>query len=91
MGVVVAHQDIADLNRVSPEFASRLMNSTSSFFGFLQKLPDSADLISGISGTFKTKVTTDQLEEHLQKSSIHRLIKRSLKKLGFCESRSTHN
>ena len=43
IGITVAHQEIADLSKVSPEFARRLMNSTSTLFAFLQKLPDDID------------------------------------------------
>lgn len=60
IGVVVAHQEIADLSRISPEFTRRLMNSTSTLFAFLQKLPDSSELIAGITGTKKSKEVTEQ-------------------------------
>ncbi|HMN69000.1 MAG TPA: type IV secretory system conjugative DNA transfer family protein [Bdellovibrionales bacterium] len=62
IGVVVAHQEIADLSRISPEFARRLMNSTSTLFAFLQKLPDSSELIAGVAGTRKTREVTEQAE-----------------------------
>ncbi len=62
IGVVVAHQEIADLSRLSPEFAQRLMNSTSTLFAFLQKLPDSSELIAGVAGTKKTREVTEQAE-----------------------------
>lgn len=62
IGVVVAHQEIADLSRLSPEFARRLMNSTSTLFAFLQKLPDSSELIAGVAGTRKTREVTEQAE-----------------------------
>lgn len=62
IGVVVAHQEIADLSRLSPEFAQRLMNSTSTLFSFLQKLPDSSELIAGVAGTRKTREVTEQAE-----------------------------
>ncbi len=62
IGVVVAHQEIADLSRLSPEFARRLMNSTSTLFAFLQKLPDSSELIAGVAGTKKTREVTEQAE-----------------------------
>lgn len=65
IGVVVAHQEIADLSRISPEFANRLMNSTSTLFSFLQKLPDSSQLVSGIAGTRKTNEVTEQAESGL--------------------------
>jgi hypothetical protein len=64
IGVVVAHQEIADLSRISPEFARRLMNSTSTLFAFLQKLPDSSELIGGITGTRKTKEVTEQAKSN---------------------------
>lgn len=64
IGVVVAHQEIADLERISPEFARRMMNSTSSLFAFLQKLPDSSELIAGIAGTRKTKEVTEQAKSN---------------------------
>lgn len=64
MGVVVAHQEIADLSRISPEFSRRLMNATSTLYAFLQKLPDSSELISGISGTRKTKEVTEQAKSN---------------------------
>jgi hypothetical protein len=62
IGVVVAHQEIADLDRISQEFKKRLMNSTSTTYAFLQKLPDSSELIAGISGTRKTEEVTEQAE-----------------------------
>ena len=64
MGVVVAHQEIADLARISPEFSRRLMNATSTLYAFLQKLPDSSELIGGISGTRKTKEVTEQAKSN---------------------------
>ena len=53
MSVVVAHQEISDLLRISPEFAGRLMGNTSTLYAFLQKRPESAELISSIAGTKK--------------------------------------
>jgi hypothetical protein len=64
IGVVVAHQEIADLSRISPEFTRRLMNSTSTMFTFLQKLPDSSELIAGIAGTKKAKEVTEQAKSN---------------------------
>ncbi len=64
IGVVVAHQEIADLSKVSEEFARRLMNATSTLFGFLQKLPDSSALIAGITGTKRTKEVTEQAKSN---------------------------
>lgn len=64
IGVVLAHQEIADLARISPEFASRIMNSTSNLFAFNQKIPTSSELISGICGTRRTKEVTEQAKSN---------------------------
>jgi len=64
IGVVVAHQEIADLSKVSEEFARRLMNATSTLFGFLQKLPDSSALIAGITGTKRVTEVTEQAKSN---------------------------
>jgi type IV secretory pathway TraG/TraD family ATPase VirD4 len=50
MSIVVAHQEICDLQRISPEFAGRLMGNTSTLYAFLQKRPESAEMISGMVG-----------------------------------------
>lgn len=51
LSIVVAHQEICDLERISPEFAGRLMGNTSTLYAFLQKRPESAEIISGMAGT----------------------------------------
>lgn len=64
IAIVVAHQEICDLQRISPEFAGRLMGNTSTLYAFLQKRPESAEIISGIAGTrtvWKTTKQTDRL------------------------------
>lgn len=53
MSVVVAHQELCDLLRISPEFAGRLMGNTSTLYAFLQKRPESAEMIAAIAGTRK--------------------------------------
>jgi hypothetical protein len=60
MSVVVAHQEISDLNRISLEFACRLMGNTSTLYAVLQKRPDSAEIIAGIAGTKAVKEETHQ-------------------------------
>lgn len=60
--VVVAHQEICDLQRISPEFAGRLMGNTSTLYAFLQKRPESAEIISGIAGTRTVWKKTKQTE-----------------------------
>jgi hypothetical protein len=62
MSVIVAHQEICDLMRVSPEFAGRLMGNTSTLYAFLQKRPESAEIISGMAGTRTVWKTTKQTE-----------------------------
>lgn len=62
MSIVVAHQEICDLNRISPEFAGRLMGNTSTLYAFLQKRPESAEMISSIAGTRKSKESTVQMD-----------------------------
>ena len=62
MSVVVAHQEICDLKRISPEFAGRLMGNTSTLYEFLQKRPESVEIISGIAGTRTVWKETRQTE-----------------------------
>lgn len=62
MSIVVAHQEICDLQRISPEFAGRLMGNTSTLYAFLQKRPESAEIISGIAGTRRAWKKTMQSE-----------------------------
>ena len=63
MSVVVAHQEICDLQRISPEFAGRLMGNTSTLYAFLQKRPESAEVISGMGGTRSAWKETVQSEK----------------------------
>lgn len=51
MMLTIAHQEFSDLKRVSPEFAARVMANTSTLYAFMQKLPESAELVSRMSGT----------------------------------------
>jgi len=60
MSVIVAHQEICDLLRISPEFAGRLMGNTSTLYAFLQKRPESAEMISAMAGTRKAWKETVQ-------------------------------
>ena len=62
MSVIVAHQEICDLQRISPEFAGRLMGNTSTLYAFLQKRPESAEIISSMAGTRKAWKETLQVE-----------------------------
>ncbi len=65
IGIVLAHQEVSDLDRVSPQFCGRLMGNTATLFAFLQKRPESAELISGIAGTRKVWKTTRATERML--------------------------
>lgn len=65
MSVVVAHQEICDLQRISTEFAGRLMGNTSTLYSFLQKRPESAELISAMAGTKKVWKETLRSEKML--------------------------
>lgn len=64
-GIVVAHQEICDLLRISPEFAGRLMGNTSTLYAFLQKRPESAELISSVAGTRRAWKETTRSEKLL--------------------------
>ena len=65
MSVIVAHQEICDLLRISPEFAGRLMGNTSTLYAFLQKRPESAEMISAMAGTRKAWKETVQSSKML--------------------------
>ena len=60
MSVIIAHQEICDLLKISPEFAGRLMGNTSTLYAFLQKRPESAEIISSMAGTKKAWKETVQ-------------------------------
>lgn len=62
MSIVVAHQELNDLKRISPEFAARLTGNTSTLYAFLQKNSESAEMISGMAGTRTVWKTTMQTE-----------------------------
>lgn len=63
--VVIAHQELSDLKRVSPEFSARLTGNTSTMYSFLQKNPESAEMISGMAGTRTVQKETIQTEKFL--------------------------
>lgn len=58
MSVVIAHQELSDLKRVSPEFQARLTGNMSTCFAFLQKNKESAELISSMAGTREVRKET---------------------------------
>lgn len=65
MSILVAHQELCDLQRISPEFAGRLMGNMSNLYSFLQKRPESAELIAGIAGTRTVTKETRQVDSIL--------------------------
>ncbi len=65
IGIVVAHQEISDLDIISPQFCGRLMGNTATLFAFLQKRPESAELICGIAGTRRVKEVTHQYDSKM--------------------------
>lgn len=65
LSLVLAHQEIRDLFKVSPEFGARLMGNASTLYAFLQKGPDSAELISKMAGTKTVRLKTEQYDRLL--------------------------
>ncbi len=62
ISIIIAHQEICDLQRISPEFAGRLMGNTSTLYAFLQKRPESAEMISKMGGTKRAWKETAQVD-----------------------------
>jgi len=62
LSLIIAHQELSDLQRISPEFMARLTGNTSTLYSFLQKNPRSAEMISGMAGTRTVWKTTKQTE-----------------------------
>ena len=97
MSIIVAHQEICDLQRISPEFAGRLMGNTSTLYAFLQKRPESVEIISSIAGTRKVWKETlrsrrliffdvktgDKSLREVEEFNIHPNVVKSLK-VGMC-------
>ncbi len=65
MSVVIAHQELSDLKRISPEFSARLTGNTSTLYAFLQKNSESAEAIAGMAGTRKVWKETVQSSKFL--------------------------
>lgn len=63
IGIVIAHQELSDLEAFSPVVKDQIMTNTSTLISFLQKLPKSAEMISGIAGTYRTEKETHQVNE----------------------------
>lgn len=63
--IVMSHQEICDLLRISQEFAGRIMGNSATLYAFLQKRPESAELISSMAGTKKVWKETLKSEKML--------------------------
>ena len=63
IGIIVAHQELSDLEVFSSVVRDQIMTNTSTLVSFLQKLPDSAETIAGIGGTYRTEKETSQVNE----------------------------
>jgi abortive infection bacteriophage resistance protein len=63
IGIVIAHQELSDLDLFSQVVKDQIMTNTSTLFSFLQKLPKSAEMIAGIAGTYQTEKETNQISE----------------------------
>ena len=65
ISVLVAHQELCDLNRISPEFAGRLMGNMAASYIFLQKRPESAEILAKTAGTKLVLKKTEATEKFL--------------------------
>lgn len=65
LGTIVAHQELSDLKKISPEYPTRLLHLTSTVFAFLTKIPESAETLSGIIGTQKSWKQTERTKSGL--------------------------
>ena len=63
LGVVIAHQEIADLTAISQAMRDQVMTNTSTTVSFIQKSPESAERISNLAGTRATIARTRQVVE----------------------------
>lgn len=94
IGVVIAHQEIADLNRISPDLCRQIMGNTATTISFLQKLPESAELLSGIAGTraaIKTTTSTNLVtkeqsisEREVEEFQVHPNVFKNELGVGEC-------
>lgn len=63
LGIVVAHQEMSDLEAFSPAMRDQVMGNTATTVSFLQKLPESAERLAAIAGTKTTVKSTKRLTE----------------------------
>lgn len=63
LGIILAHQEMSDLDAFSPTMRDQVMGNTSTTVAFLQKMPESADRLAKIAGTKTTVKRTKQLAD----------------------------
>lgn len=61
MGIIVAHQELADLKKISPEFPVRLSHLCGSTFAFLTKGSEASEAIASTAGTQLTVKATERV------------------------------
>ncbi len=65
MPIMIAHQELCDLKRISPHFEGRLMGNIAVMYVFLQKRPESAEIIAKTAGTKISIKKTEATEKFL--------------------------
>ncbi len=63
LGIIVAHQEMEDLNKNSKTLLQQITANTSTKICFLQQTPSSADFIASIMGTVTTEKMTEATED----------------------------
>lgn len=63
LGIIVAHQEMEDLNKNSKTLLQQITANTSTKICFLQQTPNSADYIASIMGTITTEKMTEATED----------------------------
>jgi hypothetical protein len=63
LGIILAHQEMSDLDAFSPTMRDQVMGNTSTTVAFLQKMPESAERLAKIAGTKTTISRTKQLAD----------------------------
>lgn len=62
LGVVIAHQELSDLDQAGLGFRDQVVTNTSTTISFLQKSAGSAEAIAGLAGTKTVTKATKQVE-----------------------------
>ncbi len=62
IGIIMAHQELADLEAISPELRDQVVGNAATTVSFLQKNPRSAQMMADIAGTRTTVKRTKQLQ-----------------------------